>query len=104
FCKRPETSDGAGRLIDRDRCRIRRWSRSRYEKVNHRVMASEPIRIGQKRYRVERMNGWYQVEFREVGTRQHRTFNLDELVRLSASKKLRPAAVRKPRSARKKRV
>jgi hypothetical protein len=72
--------------------------------VIHRVIAREPIRIGQKRYRVERMNGWYQVDFREVGTRRHRTFNLDELVRLSASKKLRPAAVRKPRPARKKRV
>ena len=39
------------------------------------------MRIGQKRYRAERMNGWYQVDFREVGTKRRQTFNLDELVR-----------------------
>jgi len=95
FSKRPEAYDDVGRVIDWGRRRVRRWSRSRYEKVIHRVIAREPMRIGQKRYRVERMNGWYQVDFREVGTRRHRTFNLDELVRLSASKELRPAAARK---------
>ena len=95
FSKRPEAYDDVGRVIDWGRRRMRRWSRSRYEKVIHRVIAREPMRIGQKRYRVERMNGWYQVDFREVGTRRHRTFNLDELVRLSASKELRPAAARK---------
>src|SRR6266704_505357 len=103
FSKRPEAYDDVGRVIDWGRRRMRRWSRSRYEKVIHRVIAREPMRIGQKRYRVERMNGWYQVDFREVGTRRHRTFNLDELVRLSVSKKLRPAAARKRRLAKKKR-
>ena len=76
FSKRPEAYDDVGRVIDWGRRRMRRWSRSRYEKVIHRVIAREPMRIGQKRYRVERMNGWYQVDFREVGTRRHRTFNL----------------------------
>jgi hypothetical protein len=57
------------------------------EKVIHRVIAREPMRIGQKRYQVDRMNGWYEVMFREVGTKRRRTFNLDELVTLSDSKK-----------------
>src|SRR5438067_1761823 len=104
FSKRPEAYDDVGHVIDWGRRRMRRWSRSRYEKVIHRVIAREPMRIGQKRYRVERMNGWYQVDFREVGTRRHRTFNLDELVRLSAPKKLCPAAACKRRPPRKKRV
>src|SRR5438067_915132 len=102
FEKRPEPYDDVGRTIDWGRRRMRRWSRSRYEKVIHRMIAREPMRIGQKRYRVERMNGWYQVDFREVGTTRHRTFNLDELVRLSVSKELRPAAARKRRPAKKK--
>ena len=67
---------------------MRRWPRSKYEKVIHRVIAREPMRIGQKRYRVDRMNGWYEIEFREVGTKRRRTFNLDELVRLAAAKKI----------------
>src|SRR5205823_6836987 len=104
FSKRPEAYDDVGHVIDWGRRRMRRWSRSRYEKVIHRVIAREPMRIGQKRYRVERMNGWYQVDFREVGTRRLRTFNLDELVRLSAPKKLCPAAACKRRPPRKKRV
>jgi hypothetical protein len=59
--------------------------------------------IGQKRYRVERMNGWYHVDFREVGTKRRQTFNLDELVRLSAAKKLAPAASRKRKRAKRRR-
>ncbi len=102
FSKRPEAYDDVGRVIDWGRRRMRRWSRSRYEKVIHRVIAREPMRIGQKRYRVERMNGWYQVDFREVGTKRHKTFNLDELVRLSGSKDLRSAAARKRRPAKQK--
>ena len=98
FPKRPETYDDVGHAIDWGRRRMRRWSRSRYEKVIHRVIAREPMRIGQKRYRVERMNGWYQVDFREVGTKRRQTFNLDELVRLSA-KKQRPVTARKQKPA-----
>src|SRR6266403_1120545 len=99
FAERPETYDDVGRTIDWGRCRMRRWPRSKYEKVIHRVIAREPMRVGQKRYRVDRMNGWYQVDCREVGTRRRRTFNLDELVRLSAAKKLPPAAPRKRQTA-----
>jgi hypothetical protein len=87
FAERPETYDDVGRAIDWGRLRIRRWPRSKYEKVIHRVIAREPMRVGQKRYRVDRMNGWYQVDCREVGTRRRRTFNLDELVRLSDTNK-----------------
>ena len=104
FEKRPEPYDDVGRTIDWGRRRMRRWSRSRYEKVIHRMIAREPVRIGQKRYRVDRMNGWYQVEFREVGTKRRRTFNLDELVQMSDGKKLRPAASRKRKGARKRRA
>ena len=99
FPKRPEAYDDVGHAIDWGRRRMRRWSRSRYEKVIHRVIAREPIRIGQKRYRVERMNGWYHVDFREVGTKRRQTFNLDDLVRLSAKKKLRPVTARKQKPA-----
>src|SRR5437764_11000900 len=92
FEKRPEAYDDVGRVIDWGRRRMRRWSRSKYEKIIHRVIAHEPVRIGQKRYRVIRMNGWYQVDFREIGTNRRRTFNLDELVQLSAAKKTARAA------------
>ena len=101
FAERPQTYDDVGRTIDWGRRRMRRWSRSKYEKIVHRVIAREPMRVGRKRYRVNRMNGWYQVEFREVGTKRCRTFNLDELVQLSDGKKLRPAASRERKPARK---
>jgi hypothetical protein len=104
FEKRPETYDDVGRAIDWDRRQKRRWSRSKYEKVIHRVIAREPMRIGQKRYRVVRINGWYQVDFREVGTKRRRTFNLDELVHLSAAKRLAFAASRKRKPVRKRRA
>jgi hypothetical protein len=68
------------------------------------VIAREPMRIGQKRYRVDRVNGWYQVEFREVGSRRRRTFNLDELVQMSALKKPAAAAPRKRKDGKKRRI
>src|SRR5213075_805154 len=101
FEKRPDAYDDVGHGIDWGRRRMRRWPRSKYEKVIHRVIAREPMRIGQKRYRVDRMNGWYEIEFREVGTKRRRTFNLDELVRLSAARKSTPAASRKRSSPKK---
>ena len=103
FEKRPDTYDDVGRAIDWGR-RTRPWPRSKYEKIIHRVIAREPMRIGQKRYRVDRMNGWYQIDFREAGTKRRRTFNLDELVRLSAKKTLRPVTARKRKPATKKHV
>ena len=104
FAERPLAYDDVGRTIDWGRRRMRRWSRSKYEKIIHRMIAREPVRVGRKRYRVDRMSGWYQVEFREVGTKRRRTFNLDELVKLSDGKKLRPIASRKRKAARKRRA
>jgi hypothetical protein len=97
FEKRPDAYDDVGHGIDWGRRRMRRWPQSKYEKVIYRVIAREPMRIKQKRYQVDRMNGWYEIEFREVGTKRRRTFNLDELVRLAAAKKPAPAAPRKRR-------
>jgi hypothetical protein len=65
------------------------------------VIAHEPIRIGQKRYVVERMNGWYEVAFREIGTKRRRILNLDELVALSAATKSAPTAPRKRKHGKK---
>lgn len=104
FEKRPDAYDDVGHGIDWGRRRMRRWPRSKYEKVIHRVIAREPMRIGQKRYQVDRMNGWYEIEFREVGTKRRRRFNLDELVRLAAAKKPTRVASRKRNSPKKRRV
>jgi len=104
FEKRPETYDDVGRAIDWGRRQRRRWSRSNYEKIIRRVIAREPMRIGQKRYRVARINGWYHVDFREVGTNRHRTLNLDELVQLSARKNVAPAPSGKRKSVKKRRA
>jgi hypothetical protein len=101
FEKRPDAYDDVAHAIDWGRRRMRRSQRSEYEKVIHRVIAREPMRIGQKRYQVDRMNGWYEVEFREVGTRNRKRFNLDELVRLSAGQKSTAAASRKRKPAKK---
>src|SRR6201981_2060817 len=86
FEKRPDAYDDVGHGIDWGRRRMRRWPRSKYEKIIHRVIAREPMRIGQNRYQVDRMNGWYEIQFRETGTKHRRTFNLDELVRLPPTK------------------
>lgn len=83
FPERPNAYDDAGHLINWNRRRVRHWARSGYEKVIHRVIAHEPIRIGGKRYKAERMQGWYEVVFREVTTGRRRVFNLDDLVRLA---------------------
>jgi hypothetical protein len=101
FEKRPDAYDDVGHAIDWGRRRMRRWPRSKYEKIIHRVIAREPMRIGQKRYQVDRMNGWYEVEFREVGTKRRRTFNLDELMKMSDGKKISTTRSRpKPTKAR----
>ena len=98
FETRPNGYDDVGRTIDWGRRRMRRLSRSKYEKIIHRLISHEPVRIGQKRYRVDRMNGWYQVDCRELGTKRRRTFTLDELVQMSAAKKraAKPSTKRKP--------
>ena len=104
FEKRHDAYDDVGHVIDWGRRRMRRWPRSKYEKVIHRVIAREPMRIGQKHYQVDRMNGWYEVEFREVGTKRRRTFNLDELVRMAARKKSAATAPRRRKDRKKRRI
>ena len=104
FETRPDGYDDVGRTIDWGRRRMRRLSRSKYEKIIHRVISHEPVRIGQKRYRVDRMNGWYQVDCRELGTKRRRTFTLDELVQMSAAKKRAAKQSTKRKSGKKRRV
>jgi len=104
FENRPDAYDDVGHGIDWGRRRMRRWPRSKYEKVIHRVIAREPMRIGQKRYQVDRMNGWYEVEFREIGSKRRRVFNLDELVQMRAAKKSTAAASRKRKNGKKRRA
>lgn len=87
FPDRPAAYDDAGHGIDWNRRRMRHWPRSAYEKVIHRVLAHEPIRVGGKRYRVQRMQGWYEMVFREAKTGAQRVFNLDDLVRLTRAEK-----------------
>ena len=103
FEKRPDAYDDVGHTIDWGRRRMRRWPRSKYEKIIHRMIARERMSIGQKRYQVDRMNGWYEVEFREVGTKRRRTFNLDELVRLTAIRKPTPPARSRKKADKKRR-
>lgn len=104
FEKRPDAYDDVGHGIDWGRRRMRRWPRSKYEKVIHRVIAREPMRIGQKRYQVDRMNGWYEVEFREIGSKRRRVFNLDELVQMRTAKKSSAAASRKRKDGKNRRA
>ncbi|MDQ6626341.1 MAG: hypothetical protein M3Y69_09445 [Verrucomicrobiota bacterium] len=81
FPKRPNQYDDVGPMINWDRRRGRHWARSDYEKAIHRVIAHEPIPLGGKRYRAERMHGWYEVVFREIKSGARRVLNLDDLVR-----------------------
>jgi hypothetical protein len=104
FEKRPDAYDDVGHRIDWGRRRMRRWPPSKYERVIHRVIAREPMRIGQKRYQVDRMNGWYEIEFREVRTKRRRSFNLDELVRLAVEIKSALAGPRKRKNGKKRRL
>jgi hypothetical protein len=87
FPERPKSYDDAGRELDWNRRRFRRWPPSAYEKVIHRVIAHEPIRIKGKRYKAERMRGWYEVVFREATSGARHIFNLDYLAKLMATKK-----------------
>jgi hypothetical protein len=86
FPERPKSYADAGRELDWNRRRLRRWPRSAYEKVIHRVIAHESIRINGKRYKAERMRGWYEVVFRESKSGARHVFNLDYLAKLFATR------------------
>jgi hypothetical protein len=60
---------------------IHQLPRSKYERVIHRVITHQPIRVGKFSYRPERMRGWYEIVFRNTRTGHRRVFNLDDLVR-----------------------
>ena len=85
FPERPKAYDDAGRAFDWNRRRVRDWPRSAYERVIHRLIARQPIRYGGKQYRVERMQGWYEVVCREAKTRGRRVFTLDDLAKWAAT-------------------
>ncbi|MEY2557187.1 MAG: hypothetical protein QOE34_612 [Verrucomicrobiota bacterium] len=87
FPDRPKSYEDAGRDLDWNRRRLRRWPQSAYEKVIHRVIAHESILINAKRYRPERMRGWYEIVFRETKTGARHIFNLDYLAKIFAVKK-----------------
>lgn len=94
FPQRPKAYDDAGRAFDWGRRRIRKWPRSAYERVIHKVITREPIRYGGKRYRVERMQGWYEVVGRETESGRRRVFTLDDLAKSTAKKRPRARASR----------
>ncbi|MDB6150652.1 MAG: hypothetical protein JWQ44_2100 [Chthoniobacter sp.] len=80
FPERPPRYDDVGRVIDWNRRSGRPLARSAYERVIHRILENRPLRIGDAVYRPERMQGWYEIVFRETKTGERRVFNLDDLV------------------------
>lgn len=80
FPERPPRYDDVGRVIDWKRRSTRTLPRSAYERVIHRILEHRPLRIGDSTYRAERMQGWYEIVFRNTQTGFRRTFNLDDLV------------------------
>lgn len=87
FPDRPKAYDDAGRAFDWVRRRRRHWPRSAYERVIHKVIEHETIRYRGKRYRVERMQGWYEIVCRETNGRR-RVFTLDDLAQWAATHKV----------------
>ncbi len=82
FADRPSPYEDAGRAIDWSRRRhIEQLPRSRYERVIQRIITHRPVRVGPDEYRPERMQGWYEVVFRNTRSGRRRVFNLDDLVR-----------------------
>ncbi len=81
FESRPGRYEDVGRLIDWNRRELDHLPRSKYEKVIRRIITHKPIRVGANAYKPERMQGWYEVVFRNTSSGRRRVFNLDELVR-----------------------
>jgi hypothetical protein len=53
------------------------------------VIARHPIQVRGKRYVAERMQGWYEVVFRDVKSGNRRIFNLDHLAKLMMAQRRR---------------
>jgi hypothetical protein len=81
FPERPPRYDDVGRHIDWNRRTMRALPRSAYEQVVHRVITGRKLRIGADVYVPERIQGWYEISFRNARTGLRRVFNLDDLVR-----------------------
>ncbi len=81
FPERPAAYADAGRVIDWNRRSIRTLPRSAYEEVIHRVLTHRKVRVGSATYIAERMQGWYEIVFRNTKTGLRRVFNLDDLAR-----------------------
>jgi hypothetical protein len=79
FPERPERYQDVGRNIDWGRRSRRKLPLSNYERVIHRVITHDPIRIGRATYLPERMLDWYQIAFRNTRTGRRKVFTLDEL-------------------------
>ena len=80
FPERPPRYEDVGRVIDWNRRSIRSLPRSAYEEVIHRIITHRKLRVGSSTYVAERMQGWYEVVFRNTKTGLRRVFNLDDLV------------------------
>lgn len=79
FSERPPRYEDVGRVIDWNRRSTRAMPRSAYERVIHRVLEHRPLRVGRETYAPERMQGWYEIVFRNTRTGLRRVFNLDDL-------------------------
>lgn len=80
FPERPPRYEDVGRVIDWNRHSLRTLPRSDFERVIHRILDRRPLRVGRATWKPERMEGWYEIVFRNTRNGQRRTFNLDELV------------------------
>ena len=81
FPERPPRYEDVGRIIDWNRHSLRTLPRSAYESVIHRILDRRPLRVGRATYLPERMQGWYEIVFRDTRNGRRRVFNLDELVK-----------------------
>ena len=80
FSERPPRYEDVGRIIDWNRRSARTLPHSAYERVIHRILERRPLRVGRETFQPERMQGWYEIVFRNTRNGRRRVFNLDELV------------------------
>jgi hypothetical protein len=83
FPERPAAYEDVGRIIEWKRRHSRKLPLSNYERVIRDLLKNKKMRIGSTTYVPVRMQGWYEVAFRNARTGQKRVFNLDELAELA---------------------
>lgn len=81
FPERPPRYEDVGRIIDWNRHSVRTLPRSDYERVIHRILEHRPLRMDGASWTPERMEGWYEIVFRNTRNGHRRTFTLDDLVK-----------------------